>query len=125
MGKKGGGSSGPTQVGIPAGTYSGAQNEAGLAQYASSLFDPIASMTNWASQIATGGASGQVGSFANNAASSGPNVSYQGDGGHQWATSFDPSTGQVTYTNVRTPAQTFQESILNTSGSNAPTQRDS
>ena len=96
---------------MPAGLTSGATSETGLGSYASSLLDPIASMTNWASSLASGGNASQIGSFASSSIQTGPLVQFPGGGQGGWYSSFDPSSGLITFTNSRDPGQTFVQGI--------------
>jgi|SRR5271166_6238250 len=109
--KKGGGSSQAPQVNAPAGLYQTAASTTGLGQYATSLLDSVSSMTNWASSLASGGHSSSIPSYASSAVQAGPQVSFGGKG-NLWNSSFDPSTGLVTYTNPANPNQTFTENIV-------------
>jgi hypothetical protein len=116
MGSKGGGGGkiNVPQVNVPAGVAQNASNAQGLSQYATSLFDPIAGLTNWASSIATGGQGPLIQPFANTATIAGPQVQFDsgGKGGSNlWSSSFDPQTGLITYANTRDPAQTFQTAL--------------
>lgn len=126
MGKKGGGGGGGTpQIQVPAGLYQGAQQTTGLGNYATSLFNPLASMTNWAAGIASNQSAGQIPQFQNVATQAGPQV-YFGDpssgaaGSNLWNTSYDPQTGLITYTNAHDPAQTFTGTPTGATGSLDP-----
>lgn len=127
MGKKGGGGGGggTPQINVPAGLYQGAQATTGLGQYATSLFNPLAGMTNWAAGIASNQTAGQIPQFQNVATQAGPQV-YFGDpssgagGNNLWNTSYDPQTGLITYTNARDPAQTFTGTPTGETGSLDP-----
>lgn len=105
-GKKGGGGGGGVpSFQLPAGVTQGAASETGLGQYGTSLLNPLAAMTGWASSLATGQRVNvpTPGAYAIQA---GPQASTRG--GNLWNTSFDPTTGLVTYTNARNPGQTWE-----------------
>ena len=117
-GKGGGGGGSAPNVNIPGGLYQGAASETGLAQYGTSLFNPIASLTNWAANQAGGGNAPQIPSFESQASVAGPSTVFPG-GPKPWETSFDPVTGMVNFTNPGNPQQQFQAPItdyLNNSG---------
>lgn len=117
MPSKGGGGGGIQTPGlnIPTGLYQALSEIEGIGSYGQSLFNPLASMTNWASGIATGGAAGGIGSYGSNALQTGPSITI-GSGGdttpghYTWTTQFNPQTGQVTFTNQQTGGK-FQEAI--------------
>lgn len=120
MGKKGSSGGGSTAtVNTPQGLFSGASSETGLGQYATSLLDSLASMTNWASSVASGGQGSKIPTFASSATVSGPQVSWGGGtgGSDLWNTQFDPTTGLVTLTNPRDANQTWTLNV-NSSGNN-------
>ena len=111
-GKKGGGGSvtAPT-ISTPPGLLQSLNSVQGIGQYGTGTFDTLASLGNWASGIATGGQGLGIGSFATQASQTGPTVTIGTGGptGHDtWATSFNPQTGQITYTNAQT-GSTFQQ----------------
>jgi hypothetical protein len=113
-GKKGGSSGGQTStpsLNIPPGLLQSLSSESGLGSFGTSLFNPLASMTNWASNIATGGASTPIAPSQETMIQTGPSITIGTGGppGHdQWSTSFDPQTGQITFTNSQTGG-TFQQ----------------
>lgn len=111
MGKKGGGGGGQApQVNVPAGVYNTIGSTTGLGNYGTALLNPLASMTNWAANLASGGNAGNIPTTQSSSTQAGPNVSFGGSG-NQWASSFDPTTGLVTFTNTKGPQQTFTQSI--------------
>ena len=85
----------------------GAAAETGLGQYSTALLNPLASMTNWASGLATGGAAGQIPPTQAFMTQAGPAVLFHGTG-KPWASQFDPTTGLITFTNPGNPRQTWQ-----------------
>ena len=68
-------------------------------------------MTNWAANLATGGAATPIPSSASVTTQAGPQVYFNGP--KPWNSSFNPQTGLVTYTNSGNPSQQFTESISN------------
>jgi hypothetical protein len=125
MGKKGGGGGQAPQVGIPAGISQTIGSTSGLGGYASALLNPLAGMTNWAANLASGGAAGQIPSFKSVAQQPGPQVQFdnKGAGGSNlWNSVFDPTTGLVTFTNAHAPQQTFTENINGGQLGNLPSQ---
>jgi hypothetical protein len=111
MGKKGGGGGGQApQVNVPAGVYNTIGSTTGLGNYGTALLNPLASMTNWAANLASGGNAGNIPTTQSSSTQAGPNVSF-GSSSDQWASSFDPATGLVTFTNTKGPQQQFTQSI--------------
>jgi hypothetical protein len=109
MGKPSGGG-GVTQnptLYTPSGLYQGLSEIEGLGSYGQSLLNPLASMTNWASSIATGGNAQGIGNLADTQLVTGPQINIGGGHGpgDQWTTQFNPGTGQVTLTNTQTGEQ--------------------
>lgn len=104
-GKKGGGGGQTASFGTPSGLTQGAASESGLGQYATALLNPVAAMTSWASSLATGTKT-NVPTPQAYSTQAGPQASTAG--GNLWNTSFDPTTGLVTYTNASNPAQTWE-----------------
>ena len=96
---------------MPAGLSQSLAAETGIGQYGTSLFDPVAQMTNWASSLATGGqAGGNIPSFESSATQAGPGILFGGKG-TEWASSFDPTTGLITFTNPHKAGQTFVSTL--------------
>jgi hypothetical protein len=106
----GGGSVQAPTLYTPSGLYQGLSQLESLGTYGQSLFNPLASMTNWASSLATGGAAEGIGTYGANSLVTGPQINI--GGGHQpadqWTTQFNPSTGQVTLTNTMTGEQMME-----------------
>lgn len=109
MGKKGNSGGGQSQVQVPAGIYQGAASETGLGQYATSLLNPLASMTNWAANLASGGNATPIPTSQSALGQAGPTVTFSG-GPKPWTSSFNPQTGLITYTGDN-PSQQFTMSI--------------
>lgn len=87
---------GQTAVNTPPQLYGTASATQGLAEYASNLLNPIASMTNWASQLATGGQAQQIPSYQ--AVASLPVAEHVFSGGpFPWQGTFSPITGEITW----------------------------
>ena len=111
-GKKGGGGPSVPDFNIPQGLLQGAASQQGLGQYATSLLNPLAAMTNWASGLATGGAAKGIPSTQAEMTQAGPATIFsKAPNQKPWASQFDPTTGLITFTNPGNPRQTFQATI--------------
>jgi hypothetical protein len=66
-------------------------------------------MTNWAANLATGGAAQPIGPSQAFMTVQGPATTFAG--GKTWASQFDPQTGLITFTNPGNPRQSFQSDI--------------
>ncbi|HTD17832.1 MAG TPA: hypothetical protein VK673_21795 [Chthoniobacterales bacterium] len=112
MGGKGGGGGNVQTPSLytPSGFYQGLSELEGLGTYGQSLFNPLSSMINWASSIATGGAAEGIGSYGANSLVTGPQINIGGSHkpADQWTTQFNPQTGQVTLTNTMTGEQMME-----------------
>jgi hypothetical protein len=97
---------------LPQGLLQGAASQQGLGQYATSLLNPLAAMTNWASGLATGGAAKGIPSTQAEMTQAGPATIFsKAPNQKPWASQFDPTTGLITFTNPGNPRQTFQATI--------------
>lgn len=109
-GKGGGGGSNQPSLRVPVGLVQGAAAETGLGQYGTSLLNPLAAMTGWASSLASN-QNVVVPTPQEFAVQAGPSTLNKGSTGKSWETQFDPTTGLITFTNPGNPRQSFQSDL--------------